>query len=222
MCMISCVLTKEFGVIASDSARNENGNLSYEFPKVYFAGKYLITAIGATPYFSKINKEKFTLDFASLSVYLEDYFKEMKPKVEETLKELNPESYEQYGNLCAFVLGVHNGKPTLMNFNSYSNFKPKYLFSDGAPKFPTIYHPEKQEMFDEVKQYMEKKVHKLEKKNTVLSPGLLGEILVRGIYKKADIEFEKEQKKYSGGVPTVAVLYKDGRAVSLSNVNIIV
>lgn len=221
MCMMGGVVTKDFGVLASDSARNEGGNLSYEFPKVFFlGGRYLLTAIGATPYFSKIDFSRFKQDFASVSLYLEEYLREMQPKVKETLKKLQSDPDYQEANLCVFVLGIHNKKPTIMNLNSFKNFKPTYVVGDERPKFVKIFHPEKEKIFTETHDFMEKKTHKYLKKGIILSPGLLGEVLVRGIYKKADLELETPpHKKYSGGVPTVGVLWTEGQARSLSNVN---
>lgn len=221
--MIACCVTKEFGVIASDSAHANNGVLTFDFPKLhFFNGKYLFTYVGASAYFSKINMKKFDEDLSSLVIYLSDYFQSIQEEVGKTLKELNSDPEYQQPRLCAFLLGVYNKKPTLVQFNSFLGFKPKYLYSDDKPKFSTIFYgddnPEKKKIFLESTAYMEKKAHKLSKKGIELTPGVVGEILVRGIYKKVDLEMEiKPYRKYAGGVVCVSSLLKDGRSFGISN-----
>jgi len=224
MCMVTVAVSKDFGVIAADSARDENGSLSYEFPKLKFlGGRYLVTAIGSPLFIARLDYNKFKEDMGSLSVYMEGYFKEIQPSAENAAKKLNLDPAYQKPTICAFVLGVHGGKPTLAMFNSYLNFKPKYLFSDGKIKFATIHYggdvTGKKKIFEDTTEYMEKRFHKMEKKGVPVTPGSVGEILVRGIYKKADLEMElPPHKKYSGGVPTVAFIQSDGSAFPLSNV----
>lgn len=221
--MIAAVVTKDFGVIASDSAHADNGVLTFDYPKLnFYSGKYLVTYVGAKAYFSKIDMSKFREDLGSLTIYLSDYLQSMKEEVGKMLKELNTDPEYQQPRLCLFVMGIYNKKPTLVQFNSFLNFKPKYLYSDDKPKFSTIFYgddnPEKKKIFLESTSYMEKKAHKLSKKGIVLSPGVLGEILTRGIYKKVDMEMEiKPFRKYAGGVISVASLRADGQSFGLSN-----
>ena len=221
MCMIVCAVTKDFGVIATDSALTTKDKIEYNNMKLFYWGsKYLCTGMGIPAYIAKLDFSRFTLDMDGLSMYLEDYFKNTREHVKETLKNLDGEDVFN-PSLCFFVLGVHKGKPVLAQFNSYLNFKPKYLFSSDGPKFATIYYdPEekkKVQMYKDTNEYMENKVKKLQKKGIEMTPGLLGEILTRGIYKKADLEQEMTGKKSTGGPVSVASLYSNGLAFSLTH-----
>lgn len=217
--MIAAAVSKNFGVIAADSAWYEAGKMSYEKGKLMFVrGKYLATYIGSPMFLAKIDWGRFTQDLGAVSIYLKEYLQKTKPEVEKTLKDLQS---EEEARICVFVLGVYNGKPTLAQFNSFHDFKPKYLFSDGGPKFASIYYGDdtkKNEIFKESTEYMQKRVFKMEKKGVDITPGLLGEVLTRGIYKKADLEQEAYGKKYAGGVVSTAVMYANGQAFGLSNV----
>lgn len=221
--MISAVVTKDFGVIAADSAQYEatSGNMTFLTPKLSFInGKYLTTFVGDTAYFPNIDYKQFENDLASLSIYLQQYLSETRPLVQKALKELKVKPVDQKAHLCLFVMGVYNGKPTLVQLNSFHDFKPKYLYSENGPKFASIYYGDdekKNQIFEDTKDYMEKKAKKWK---DIFSPGIAGEILTRGIYKKADKETELFGKKYAGGPVSVASLWADGRSYGLSNVRV--
>lgn len=219
--MIGAIVTKEFGVIAADSASYElvGGKTQFVTPKLTFIkGKYLTTFVGDPAYFPYVDYTKFNNDLASLSIYLQQYLLEVRPKVEKALKELKVK--EQTPHVCLFVMGIYNKKPTLVQLNSFHNFKPKYLFSDNGPKFATIYYGDdekKNEIFSSTTRYMEKKA---EKWKEGFGPGLAAEILTRGIYKKADMEQQLYGKKYAGGAVSVASMLATGEAIGLSNVRV--
>jgi hypothetical protein len=221
--MVSAVITKDFGVMAADSALYEatTNAMSFVTPKLNFIeGKYLATYIGDSGYFPSLDYSKFKNDLASLSLYLQQYLLETRPKLEKTLKELKVKVEDQKANLCLFVMGVYNRKPTLVQLNSFHNFKPKYLFSENGPKFATIYYGDdekKNAVFSSSTVYMEKKAQQWK---DIFSPGIAGEILTRGIYKKADKEMELYGKKYAGGPVCVASLLATGESYGLSNVRV--
>jgi len=223
MCVIGCCVTKDFGVMAADSAQYDSISTKIGFvtPKLSFIrGKYLTTYVGDTSYFSQIDYTKFDNDLASLSIYLQQYLKEMKPNVVRALNELHIKEVDKKANLCLFVMGVYNKKPTLVQFNSFKDFKPSYLFSENGPKFATIYYGDdekKNEIFSNTTRYMEKKAKKWE---GIFSTGIAGEILTRGIYKKADMEAEAYGTKYAGGAVQVASLLATGESYGLSNVRV--
>lgn len=217
VCAIAGVVTKDFGVLASDSAHEIGEDVSFESPKLFYVGnKNLITYVGYKSYLSNVDFSKLNGDMASTSIYLSNYFRSIKDTVKSTLSDLTGKNIEP--NLCVLLMGVHNGKPTLAQFNSYLDFKPKYLYSDNGPKFSTIFYsednPNKKKMFVDMTKFMEEMA---EKKKDV-SPGILAEILTRGIYKKSDLEEELEGKKYAGGAVSVAYMDSKGEAYPLSNV----
>lgn len=209
--------------MAADAAQFDavSGKAGFITPKLSFIrGKYLTTYVGDIAYFSQIDYTKFDNDLASLSLYLQQYLKEMKPNVERALKELKVKEEDQKANLCLFVMGVYNKKPTLVQLNSFRDFKPSYLFSENGPKFATIYYGDNEKknvIFSSATRYMEKKA---EKWKDIFSPGIAGEILTRGIYKKADMEAEEFGTKYAGGSVQVASLLATGESYGLSNVRV--
>lgn len=221
--MISACVTKDFGVLAADSALYDSTTKHVKFttPKInLIKGKYLTTFVGDPSYFSNVDHTKFENDLASLSLYLQQYLLEMQPKVIENLKSLKISTEDQKGHLCLFILGTYNHKPTLVQLNSFYGFKPKYHFSDNGPKFVTIYYGDdekKNKIFSESTQYMEKKARKWK---DIFSPGIAAEILTRGIYKKSDLEMETYGKKYAGGAVVVASLTANGESYGLSNVRV--
>lgn len=216
MCMIASGITKDFGVLACDSAAYDFGKLetSFETPKLGIAsnGQALITYVGSPLYFASMDKEKLKQPFESVCLYLKSYLKQTRPDVEESLKEMTEDEDERKPNLCLFYMGIHKGYPTLAQFNSFLDFSPKYLWSDNGLKFSTILYgddsnPGKQAIFKDSTKFMETEAKAYEKH----SPGIVGEILTRGIYKKADLEMNIGlKKKYAGGVVNVAMLNKDG------------
>lgn len=221
--MISAACTKDFGVLATDSAMfdTKQSRTSFEAIKLYYTPNYLTTFIGTPVYFANMDKTKFTLDFISLTVYLEEYLKGQKDRVEKILKSEIADPDENKPYFCMFVMGVHKKLPTMVQFNSFLGFKPKYLYSSNDVKFSSIIYgddnPEKKKIFLETKQYMEKKALKFKKRGIELTPGIVGEILTRGIYHKADAEMAiGDMKKYAGGIVNAAVVFPSGQMMPLS------
>lgn len=217
MCIATCGLTKDYGVIASDSAEwnPTTKSMTFDKPKLMIVGgKHLMTFIGSTLFLTKIEKDKFNLPFDCLSVYLSEYLREINSSVQETSLGLSGEP----ARLCLFLLGIHGGKPTLAQFNSFLNFKPEFLWCDDGIKFSTIYYGDdsnKNEIFKKSTEFMEKESNKY-KEN--INHGLVGEILTRGIYHKADLEEQIGDKvKYAGGVVSVARIHSDGQVYAPSN-----
>lgn len=221
--MIASVVTPQFGLLATDSAMFDTAQskMSFESMKLFCTPKYLITFIGTPVYFSKLDNSKLGQDLPSLCLYMEDYLKKIKPDVEKTLRSAIADEDENKPNFCLFILGIAKKLPTLVQFNSELDFKPKYLYSSDKPKFSTIFfgddNPAKKKMFVETTEYMEKRTHKQVKKNLELSPGILAETLTRGIYKKSDLEQELGPKiKYAGGAVNIAGMWNTGRIFQVS------
>ncbi len=221
--MISACVTSEFGILATDSAMfdTKQSKMSFESMKLFFSKQYLVTFIGTPVYFAKLDMKKFEMDFPSLCLYMEDYLKKILPEVEKTLKSEIADYDENKPNFCLFVLGIAKRLPTLAQFNSELNFKPKYLYSQDKPKFSTIFfgddNPAKKKLFVEATEYMERRTHKQVKKGIELRPGILAETMTRGIYKKADMEQEIEPRiKYAGGTVNLAGMWNTGLVFQLS------
>lgn len=221
--MISACVTPNFGILASDSAMfdTRQSKMSFETMKLFFTTKYLVTFIGTPVYFAKIDRSKLDGDLPTVCLYMEDYLKKMKPEVEKILKSEIADSDENKPNICLFILGIAKKLPTLVQFNSELNFKPKYLYSSDKPKFSTIYfgddNPEKKKIFIESREFMEHKTHKLAKRGIDLTPGVLAEVMTRGIYKKADLEQAiGPRKKYAGGTVNLAGMHNTGLIFQLS------
>lgn len=220
--MIAACVTKDFGVMASDSAVYLNGKTGFDFPKMLFTGKYLMTFIGHMDYFSRIEKEKLNLSIPALSLYLQDYFKSMTPDVGSSLRELNENPDDHLPRLCVFIMGTHGGKPVVAQINSFLDFKPKYLYSDGGPRFSTIFYgddsAEKKRVFLSTTSFMERKAGEWKEAGVELTPGVIGEILTRGIHKKSDAEMRTPPfKKYAGGAVSVAKIMSDGKAYPMTH-----
>lgn len=219
--MVGAAIHKNFSVIATDSALTTQDKIGYNNPKLFFwGGKYLCTGMGIPAYISKLDFNKFKLEMDGLSMYLEDYFKGTREHVVETLKNMGEEKVDP--SLCFFVMGIWKKKPGVMVFNSYLDFKPKYFFPSGDKvKFVPIFVPEedkiKTKMFGDSLEYMETKLHKFMKKGAELTSGLLAEVLTRGIYKKADTEFELTGKKSTGGAVCAGAVYADGLVQGLTH-----
>lgn len=220
--MIASAVTRDFGLIASDSAQYDTsqGKMSFQSLKLFFTQRYLLTFIGTPAYFAKIDRSKFDKDLHTATIYLKDYLQKMKPEVTKTLTSEIADEDENKPNFCLFLLGVHKGLPTMTQFNSFKNFEPRYLYNQKeGVKFSTIYYgddnPKKKEIFTQATEFMEKKAADLK----ATTPGILGEVLTRGIYKKADLEMKLEGKKYAGGVVNVAGITKGGIIFPLSGLN---
>jgi hypothetical protein len=231
--MIAAGLSKDFGVLASDSAMysTDDGSMTFESGKLScWQGKYLISFIGTRLYFSRIDPSKFGLPLNGLSLYLQGYLRGMKPDIGNMMKELIEDPDENKPNFCLYVLGLHGKKPTLAQFNSFVDFKPRFLWTEGeGVQFSTILYgddskPEKAELFKETTKFMEElakgwKENKVSGEKTSFTPGLIGEILARGIYKKADLEMKIGlKKKYAGGIVNAAGFDSEGRIIQLSGI----
>lgn len=227
MCMIASVVTQTFGILATDSAMfdTKQSRMSFESMKLFCTNQYLISFIGTPVYFAKLDRSKLNGDLPSICLYLEDYLKKIRPEVEKILKSEIGDSDENKPNFCLFILGIAKKLPTLVQFNSELNFKPKYLFSSsGNAKFSTIFfgddNPEKKKLFIESTKYMEEKAHKMKKKVGELTPGMYAEVLTRGIYKKADLEQAiKPHIKYAGGTVNLAGMWSTGQIFQLSGMS---
>lgn len=221
MCMQAACVTKDFGVLATDSAQfdTSQSKMSFSTIKLYHSPQYLISFIGTPVFLAKLDKTKLSADLPTMSVYMKGYLNDMVPEVTKVLKSAIADEDENKPHFCMFLLGVHKKLPTLVQFNSFLKFEPKYLYSKDGPKFSTIYYgddnPEKKKMFLESKAYMEKRMEKY--KDVDLTPGLVGEVLARGIYKKADLEMKIGlKKKYAGGIVNAAGVWANGQGFSLS------
>lgn len=220
--MIASAVTKDFGLLASDSAQYDTslGKMSFQSMKLFFTSRYLLSFIGTPAYFAKIDRSKLDADLHTLTIYLKDYLQKMRPEVIKTLESEIADTDENKPNFCLFILGVHKGLPTMTQFNSFKDFEPRYLYNQKeGVKFSTLYYgddnQEKKELFKQATDFMEKKAATLD----VVDPGTLGEVLTRGIYKKADLELKLEGKKYAGGVVNVAGITKNGIIFPLSGLN---
>jgi len=224
MCMISAGLTKDFGVLGADSAMHNisNGETTFETGKLSFVrGKYLMAFIGTNLYFSRIDFNRFDLEFKQVSLYLSDYLKGIKEDVEKELALEIKDKDDRKPHFCLYLLGTHNNKPMLAQFNSFRDFEARYLWSENGVKFSNIVYgdnTEKNDVFKASVSHMEE----LSKKYENPSPGIVGEILTRGIYKKADLE-EKigDKKKYAGGVVNCGVVFNNGAIRPLSGLEVI-
>ena len=216
--MMGCILTKDFGVIASDSAMydTEKESIRFDCPKMTMLNfKYLTTFIGTNLYFSGLDITKFKEPINKLAMYLSDHFRRVKKDVEGAI------IGDEKANFCFYVLGKHGNYPCLAEFNSFSDFKPKYTWSKNGVKISTIFYgddSDKNEIFKQSSGFMSKLVKKYE----LMNPGIAGEILTRGIYHKADLE-EKigDKKKYAGGVVNAGVVESGGRIYSLSGMEVL-
>lgn len=214
--MISVGVTKDFGVLACDSAAYDLNTLktSFETPKlgVISNGKAVMSYVGTPLYFASIDRQKLAQSFEGVCIYLKNYLLGIRPDVVEGLKNETEDEDERKPHICLFYLGIHKGYPTLAQFNSFNDFVPKYLWSDNGLKFSTILfgddsNPEKQAIFKESTKFMEQEAKFYDE----VTPGLVGEILTRGIYKKADLEMTiGTKKKYAGGIVNAAKVDKNG------------
>lgn len=188
--MIAGALTKDIGVMASDSSiyDSSKGVTIFESPKLAItSGKTIISFVGSHLFFSNIDSGKFSMPFDSQCLYLADYLAKTKDAV---TKLLNKEDSE----FSLHIMGLHKGFPKVAKLNSKKNFEPVYQWSENGLEF-----------YGGDKEYMDKKVKKVKRD---LSPGILGEILTRGIYRSVEV----------GGVVNVAYIGKDGNPIALSGV----
>lgn len=204
--------------MASDAAKYEVGSTSFETPKMLqFGQNYLITFIGTPEYFKNLDFGIFERkEMTDVMLGLRDHCLSIRDTVIESLRSLEDEE-DRKANFCLFLLGCSDGVPTLCQLNSFEDFKYNVLFSEGELVFSNIYYgdemkPWKNNTFIESHKYMTK----LGKEYEHPSPGIVGEILTRGIYHKADEE-AKLSKKYAGGPVTVVMMDKKGVVTPLTN-----
>lgn len=216
--MIAAAVTKDFGVLATDSAKYdiEKDETIFDSQKLFYTtnNKYLVSFIGTPLYLANLDTSKFVMPLDGLSLYLKEYLRGMKPKVEEMMKSEIADEDDRQPNVCLFVLGMHKSIPTLAQFNIFQDFEPKYLWTkDEGIKFSNIFFggevPGKNEVFKEATAFMEKKAVRFQK-TTKLHPGIVGEILARGIYKKADLEQKLDGRKWAGGMVNAAWVGEKG------------
>jgi len=223
--MIAAGLNKDYGVLAADSASYspEDGKIEYESGKLsLIRNRYLMAFVGTNLYFTRMDWKRFDLPLKNLSLYLQGYLREIKTDVENSLKESIKDEQDSKPNFCLYVLGLHNQYPTLVQLNSFKDFAPRYLWSDNGMKFSTMLYgndnPEKGEIFKQSTQYM----NELSKGYESHTPGLVAEILTRGIYKKADLEMKiGDKRKYAGGVVNAAFISKTGSIQMLSGLEVV-
>ena len=226
MCMIAAGLTEKYGVLASDSATYcfEDKSITHQAPKTSIVnGKYLMTFVGTNMYFSNIDWAKFDLPLQNLSVYLQDYLQRTKPNIEDIIKKTTGNGEEPKPDFCAYVIGLYNKRPTMVVLNSFKNFKPSFLWATNGIKFATLYHGDdscKDRIFKESTRFMNDiaKTKYYESR----SPGLIGEILSRGIYHKSDLELSiGDKRKYAGGMVNAGYITNAGLTYPLSGLEVI-
>jgi hypothetical protein len=224
--MLAGGVTKVFGVLATDSAMYDTqaGKTTFEFPKLFISKRrgYVMSFIGSGLYFNESHPEWFGLPFDELCKKMAEYLFEKRPSVAKEMEETIPDPDENKPHLCVMVMGMHKGYATVAQFNSFLDFQPKYLWTKDEPKFSTIIYgddskPEKAAIFKEATEYMELKSLRYKE----ITPGIMGEILTRGIYRKADEEMKIGlKKKYAGGIVNAAVVTPAG-SYSLSGFQVI-
>jgi len=213
--MIAAALMPEYGIMAADSAMYRNDVMEFQTQKLMRIGdKYLVTVVGASLYLRRINPHIFMDKIDTVTRYLEEHFLHIQPSVREDLKDSDLKPH-----FCLYLMGIDHSVPTLIEFNSFQDFKPKIYRATREIKFTTLFYgddenKEKQEIFKNTTGYMEKSIKEYKR----VTPGLVGEILTRGIYHKADLEMKiGEKRKYAGGVVTVGMIDKTGKITGLSN-----
>ena len=225
ICMISAAVNKDFGVLAADSATYtpENKEIKYETGKLSLVrNRYLMAFVGTNLYFPRMDWKQFDQPLKHLSIYLQGYLREIRPDVGAALKQDIKDEDDSEPHFCLYILGVHNQHPTLVQLNSFKDFAPRYLWSDNGLKFSTMLYgdnnPGKQKIFKESTKHMVDLSNQYE----THTPGLVGEILTRGIYKKADLETEiGDKRKYAGGIVNAAYMSKTGLIQQLSGLEVI-
>jgi hypothetical protein len=220
MCMITACITPEFGVLAADSAFYEPNTriTSYTAPKLFKAGNKLATFVGSPQYMVGIDVSQFSNSLEELAKYLQNHLLTRRPEIEKDLQTLPIKPDDMKARLCLFVLGEKDNKPTLLQLNSFKDFKPEYLVPSTKPEFASIYYGDdeiKKQIFSASTKYMESRLDNWKGK---VDPGIIAEILTRGIYKKADLEEKQYGAKYAGGAVSVAGLLADNQIYGLSNI----
>lgn len=222
--MNAVAITKEFGVIATDSASWNpiDKSMAYEAPKLFYVGgKHLMTFVGFGLFFDGIDKEVFKRPFDSVCVYLSDFLRDANDKAQSAYSNMVKDDKDKSARICVHLLSAYDGKPMVAQFNSFTNFTPTFTMPDSKIKFSSIFYgddSEKNNVFKKSTEFMEEMAMKHEQ----LTPGIVGEILTRGIYHKADLEQKiGDKKKYAGGTVSVGVVFADGTVIPASNLLII-
>lgn len=163
--MISIGLTTKYGVIACDSKDSKE---EYSVPRLYMSskGNALFSYTGSHLYLNGLDLSKFSLPFNSVCLYLKEYFLKTLSSVAEMEEDLPSKEGTSF---CLLVLGVHNKRPTAAKFSVENKFKPVYVWSEKSIVFLSSGNKAETET--------------ISKKYTKLSPGIVGEILSKGIYK---------------------------------------
>jgi hypothetical protein len=213
--MMSCGITKDYGVVASDSASYKDGQTFFDSPKMFKIQNYLVSFIGYQDYFTSMDQSKFSYSLPALSLYMENYLRNERVRVKEILKSMVSE--DQDPRLCVFILGLHNGKPTLVQFNSFTDFNAQFIQSD-EPEFSGIFYGEEGPTKESIEQAAVHMKELSKKWANIMSPGIMAEILTRGIHFKCDVEEKLSGTKYAGGSVSVASLSSSGDIKSMSNV----
>ena len=218
--MIAIGLTKEFGVLASDSAAwsQDQKKMVYEHPKISVVeDRYLLSYVGSNLYFTNFDLTRIVASFNKTALYLEEYLKDMKPRVDHIIEESKIEKRQDF---ALVILGVQNSRPLCAVFMEKFDFVPRYNWSVNENRI--IFVPDVQ--VEEEKKKPGPKPKKKEKisarqfveelaiKNPPDSPGLMGELLTKGIYRSVNGSKEKE----IGGVVNAAFVDKIGRIAPLS------
>ena len=216
MCMIGCALTNEYGVLASDSAMANSDDITFfEVPKLFKYGKYLATFIGNTGYLSGLSPMFFEFEMKGTSIHLQTYLRNVRQIVKNRSEKENMSD-----DFLIYVLGVQDGMPTLLILNSRKNFDIEYLSKKDSDKvtFANIYYgddSEKSQIFQDSHEYLKSLVDHYE----TISPGILAEILTRGIYYKSDQEKKRLGKKWAGGAVSASFIRPNGIISHLTNIH---
>lgn len=192
--MITIGLTKAYAALASDSARNDaESGIVFGSPKITLINnRYILSFLGTPLYFSNLKPQRFTENFNQTVLYLQEYFKEMEPKVKSVMKASGEKKAKPF--LMALI-GIHNSLPTAVVFSEKLNFEPRYTWTKTeTPKFLLPGGGDKKEKWPEIQGDFE------------LVPGLMGEVLTKKIYEVSD----RQKEKTSGGVVTVAFINEKG------------
>lgn len=212
MCMIACALTKEYGVLASDSALFQGKKMSFETPKLMIQGNYLVSFIGNTLYIKDLTVAPFAFGISSLSYQVQGHLRKVREAVQVKTKLQEEEDGVTLGDqFLMYILGTINDVPTLAVLNSFKNFDIEFVSHSGKEPatITTIYHGDdsgKDEIFQQSSEYM----RDLLKKYDQVTPGILAEVLTRGIYQKADLEEKSRGTKYAGGAVSCAFVRSNG------------
>jgi len=226
--MVAGGVTKRYAILATDSAQYdfENDKVTLESPKLFYTtnNKYAFTFIGTPLFMSNFDWKQFNEPMDVLAAYLSEHLTAQRARVEEEWKNVGDDEDPRF---ALFVSGMHKAIPAIASFNGYKKFRPEFLWTKepDETKFLSIHYggevEGKKEIFSDAAAFMELKAKRFtalrqgwsEKGAAArgMSPGLLAEILTRGIYKKADAEMKIGEKvKYAGGAVNLLLVSAGG------------